>query len=146
MTPDEHDRHNGHRWRILAARVLVDVETQATRADLPLLDWSVGTMKLIGRPLPGRTSTEIRADWQAWVDHLEAEPIEGAWTSLSTGAELLQATVKRSPGSGHSPVTVLLLGEIAPPLEGETDEEHDARLAGAADTIADHTHIEEAQK
>lgn len=117
MTPDERERSNSHRWQMLAARVLVDLETEAATAGLPVLHWTVSNAKLIGRPLPFRSAEETRMDWTGWVDHLEAEPMEGTWTSLSTGAELLQATTDRSPGRGHIDVTVLLLAEI--PTEDE---------------------------
>lgn len=110
MTTDERERADVHRWQMLAARVLVDVETTAATSDLPVLNWSITGAKLIGRPQPTQTAQEIRVAWQAWVDHLGAEVVDDI--ELSTGARILSATAERSPGRGHIDVTVLLLAEI----------------------------------
>lgn len=111
MTPEERERFEGHRWRALAARVLVDLETQAAEeTDLPVLDWSVGIMSLTGAPLMRRSAGQARADWQAWAEHLGAKTEDEA--VLSTGTRVLRATASRHPGTGPATVDVLLMAEI----------------------------------
>lgn len=110
MTPDERERSNSHRWQVLAARVLVDLETEAAKADLPVLHWTVSNAKLLGRPVPGRSADEMSADWRAWADHLDAEELDDI--TLTTGTRIVTATTNRSPGRDHIDVTVLLLAEI----------------------------------
>lgn len=115
MTPDERNRADSHRWQVLSARVLVDLETAAAKADLPVLHWSVSNAKLIGRPVPYRSADEMSADWTAWVDHLDAETLDDI--KLTTGTKIMTATTTRSPGRGHIDVEVVLLADI--PTEDE---------------------------
>lgn len=115
MTPDERNRMDCHRWQVLSARVLVDLETAAAKADLPVLHWSVSNAKLIGRPIPHQSADEIHADWKAWVDYLDAKTLDAI--TLTTGTKIVSATTPRSPGPGHIDVHVNLLAEI--PTEDE---------------------------
>jgi len=106
MTPDP----DGHRWQMLAARVLVDLETEATRTDLPVLGWTISGARLLGRPLPSRPAEEILTAWQAWTHHLDAEPAEEHTTPL--GTRVLRSSAARSPGPGHIDVKVTLVAEL----------------------------------
>lgn len=101
---------DGHRWQMLAARVLVDLETAAGKTDLPVLDWTISGARLLGRPLPSRPADEILTAWQAWTHHLDAEPVDEQTTSL--GTRILRSFARASPGPGHIDVRVMLIAEI----------------------------------
>lgn len=73
MTPEQRDHRRNVRAQLDAARLLVDLTEQAFHADLPLLEWRVTTVGLVGRHEPLASPGQRQAAFEAWAAHLGAE-------------------------------------------------------------------------
>lgn len=73
MTPEQREHRRHVRAQLDAARLLVELAERAFHAGLPLLEWRVATVGLVGRHNPLTTSpTERQAAFDAWAAHLGA--------------------------------------------------------------------------
>lgn len=95
-----------HRWQLAAARVLADLMEKAFAADLPPLDWTVSGARLLGKPSPGTDDAQLAA-FEAWADHLGAEPS----VSTTAGTTRHRATTETTAPNGTR-VTITLMTSV----------------------------------
>src|SRR5699024_12666254 len=70
FTPHQIDLRQPHRTTLDTARALTTLQEQALRADLPVLDWQVSEVGLVGRPPAFSTPDRAEQAFHAWAAHL----------------------------------------------------------------------------
>lgn len=118
FTPHQIDLRQRHRTTLDTARALTTLQEQAFRADLPVLDWQVSEVGLVGRPpafIPPDRAEEAFQAWAAHLDragaHLEIdEPVQ---RRSPTPVRVLSARGRvPHPQASAGTVRVMLLAEI----------------------------------
>src|SRR5699024_305596 len=115
FTPHQIDLRQRHRTTLDTARALTTLQEQALRADLPVLDWQVSEVGLVGRPPAFSTPDRAEQAFHAWAAHLGRhlqveEPVQ---RHAPTPVRVLSARGRvPHPQASAGTVRVMLLAEI----------------------------------
>ena len=115
FTPHQIELRQRHRTTLDTARALVDLQEQAFRLDLPILDWQVSEVGLVGRPPAFIPPDRAEGAFQAWAAHLGhhlevEEPVE---RRSPTPVRVLSARGRvPHPQASAGTVRVMLAAEI----------------------------------
>lgn len=112
LTPEQHDLRRAIRAQLDSARLLVDLTEQAFHGDLPVLDWRITTVGLVGRHDPLATPEQRQSAFDAWAEHLGATvdpPVE----QIHVPSRYLRAETRiPHPQASTGTVRVTLVAEI----------------------------------
>lgn len=113
LTPQQVELRFARRIRLDAARLLVDLETAAFDADLPLLDWTISASGLVGEPLSAASPAERQTAFEAWAGHLGADVHEPGERVYPMPVRVLHAGTRvPHPQASTGTVRVTLVAEI----------------------------------
>lgn len=114
MTPEQRDHRRNLRYQLDSARLLTQLVEQAFHHDLPLLEWHLTTVGLVGRhDSLSATPAQRQAAFEAWAAHLGAQVDPPVDRDYPTPTRVLRAETRvPHPQAITGTVRVVLFAEI----------------------------------